>query len=48
MRKVMEYLNVFRKYFRDRQDVSDKIQTLISFIKYELQTSIETDTYCKK
>ena len=44
----MEYLSVFRKYFRDRQDVSDKIQTLISFIKYELQTSIQTNRSHKK
>ena len=48
MKKVIEYLNVFRRYFRVRQDVSDEIQTSISFIKYELQTSIENNIYCKK
>ena len=41
MKKVIEDLNVFRKYFRIRQEVSDKIQTSISFVKDELQISIE-------
>ena len=36
-------MNNFRKYFRGRQDVSDEIKTNISFIKYYLQTSNETD-----
>ena len=36
-------MNIFRKYFRGRQDVSDEIKTNISFIKYYLQTSNETD-----
>ena len=48
MKKVIEYLNVFRRYFRVRQDVSDEIQTSISFIKYELQTSIENIISSKK
>ena len=38
----------FRKQFRDRQYVTDDIKTLIYFIKYDLQTSIETNIYCKK
>ena len=37
--KVIENLNVLRKYFRVRQEVSDEIQTRITFIKDELQTS---------
>ena len=44
MKKVLEDLNVYREYFRARQDVSDEIQTKIPFIKDELQTSIETHT----
>ena len=48
VKKVFEDLNVFRKDFRARQDVSDEIQTIISFIKYELQTSIETNISRKK
>ena len=48
MEKVIENMNLFRKYFRVRQDVSDEIQTSISFIKYELQTPIETNMSCKK
>ena len=48
MKKVMKYLNAFRKYFRAIQDVSDEIQTIISFIKDEIQTFIETNISCKK
>ena len=47
-KKVIEYLNVLRKYFRVRQDLSVEIQTSVSSIKYELQTSIETNISCKK
>ena len=47
-KKAIEDMNVFRKYFRVRQDFSEKIQTIISFIKYELQTSIENNISCKK
>ena len=47
MKRVIEDLNVFRKYFRVRQEVSDEIQTSISFINYELQTSIENNIYRK-
>ena len=39
-KKVIEDLNVFRKDFRVRQEVSDEIQKIIPFIKYELQTFI--------
>ena len=48
MKKVIEYLNVYRKYFRVRQEVSDEIQTMISWIKDELQSSIENNISCKK
>ena len=48
MKKVIEDMNVFRKYFRVRQEVSDEIQTSISFIKDELQNSIENNKSCKK
>ena len=48
MKEVIEYLSVFRKYFRARQDVSDEIQISISFIQDKLQTSIETNISCKK
>ena len=48
MKKLIKDLNVFRKYFRGKQDVSDEIQTSISFIKYELQTPIETNMSSKK
>ena len=46
--KVTKYLNVFRKYFRARQDVSDEIQTSISFIEDEIQTFIEDNISHKK
>ena len=48
MKKVMEYLNVFRKYFRTIQDVSDEIQIIIHFIKDGLQNSIENNKPGKK
>ena len=44
-KKVIEDLNIFRMYFRARQDVIDEIQANIYFIKYEIQTSIETNIY---
>ena len=47
-KKLIEDMNVFRKYFRVRQEVSDEIQTSISFIKDEPQNSIENNTSCKK
>ena len=40
-KKVIKDLNVFRKYFRVRQEVSDEIKTIISFIKDGLKTYIE-------
>ena len=48
MKKVIEDLNVFRKYSRVRQYVSDKIQTIFLYIKYEIQTCIETNIFSKK
>ena len=48
MKKVIQDLNVFIKSLRVRQDVSNDIQTSISFITDELQTSIETNISCKK
>ena len=48
MKKLIEDLDFFRTYFRVRQEVSDEIQTNISFIKYELQNSIENNISCKK
>ena len=47
-KKIIEDLNVFRKYFWVRQEVIDEIQTSIYFIKDELQNSIENNIYCKK
>ena len=41
LKKVIKDLNVFRKYFRVRQEVSDEIKTIISFIKDGLKTYIE-------
>ena len=48
IKKVIEDMNLFRKYFRVRQEVSDEIKTRIYFIKHELQTYIETNISCKK
>ena len=48
MKKVIEDLNVFRKYFRVRQEVRDEIQTSIYYIQDELQTSIENSMSSKK
>ena len=48
MKKVLEYLNVFRKDFRVRQEVNYEIQTSIYFIKDELRTSIGNNISCKK
>ena len=41
MKKVIEDQYVFRGDFRVRQEVNDEIQTIISYIKDELQISIE-------
>ena len=48
MKKLFESLNVIRNNFRDIQYISDENQTSIPFIKYEIQTSIETNIYRKK
>ena len=48
IKKVIENMNVFRKYSRVRQEVSDEIQTSISFIKNDLQTPIENNISCPK
>ena len=48
MKKVLDDQYVFRGYFRVRKEVNDKIQTIISYIKYELQTSIENNISDKK
>ena len=48
MKKVIKYLNVFTIFFRVRQDVSNENQTIVSFIKDELQTFIETNITSKK
>ena len=42
----MKKLNVFRKEFRDRQDISDEIQTSICLIIDYLQNSIEKVISC--
>ena len=47
MKRVIEDMNVFKNDFRVRQEVSDEIQKNISFIKDELQTSIENNIFCK-
>ena len=48
MKKVIEDLNVFRRYLRVRQEVIDEIQTSIYFLKDELQISIKNIISCKK
>ena len=48
MKKLIEDKYVFRRDFRVRQEVSDEIQTSISYIKHELQKSIENRISCKK
>ena len=47
MKKVIEDQYVFRRYFKVRQEVSIEIQTIIYFIKDELQISIENNIYSK-
>ena len=41
MKKVTEYQYVFRSNFKVRQEVNNGIQASISYIKDELQNSIE-------
>ena len=43
MNKVIEYQNVFRSEVKFRQEVIDGIQRSISYIKDELQNSIENN-----
>ena len=43
MKKVIEDQYVFRSDFKVRQEFIDEIQTIISYIKDELQNSIETN-----
>ena len=43
MKKVIEYHYVFRSDFKVRQEVNDGIQTSISYIKDEIQNSIENN-----
>ena len=44
----LKELDVFRKESRARQDICDEIQTSISIIRDEQQTSIEKFISCKK
>ena len=46
MKKIIDYINDFTKDFRVRQEVSDEIQTIIPFIKYELQNFIVNNRSC--
>ena len=48
IKKVIEDLNVFRKYFRVTQKDSDEIKTRFFYINDELQTSIENIIYLAK
>ena len=41
MKKVSDEKKVFRSEIMVRKEVNDEIQRIISFIKYELQSSIE-------
>ena len=41
MKDIMKYLGKFNRKFRDRQDVSDEVQTRMYFTKDDLQISIE-------
>ena len=45
MKEVLEYWNIFRKYFRARQDFSNETQTSLSFIKDKIQNFAETNKY---
>ena len=47
-KKVIEDLNVFRKYFRARKNVGDENQKSISFIKAELQNFIKNNISFRK
>ena len=43
MKKETEDQYVFRIYFKVKQEGNDEIQTSISYIKYQLQISIENN-----
>ena len=43
MKKLTEDQNVFRSEVMVRKEVNDKIQIKVSYIKYELQNSIENN-----
>ena len=43
MKKVIDDQNLFRSEVMVRQEVNDGIQRSISYIKYELQNSIENN-----
>ena len=45
---VLKYVNVFKKYFRVRQYIGDKVKTGISLIKDELQHFFEKFRSCIK
>ena len=45
MKKLIEDQYVFRRDFKVRQEVNDEIQRSISYIKYELQISIENNIF---
>ena len=48
MKKVIEDQNVFRSEFKVVQEVNDGIKTIISYIKYGLQNSIENNIMSKR
>ena len=48
MKKVIQVQYVFRRDFRIRQEVNDEIKRSISFIKYDIQISIENNISGKK
>ena len=48
MKKLIGDQYVFRRYFQVRQEVNDEIQTIISYIKDELQIFIENNINDKK
>ena len=47
MNKLIGDQYLFRGDFKVRQEVNDEIETSISYIKDELQNSIENNTFCK-
>ena len=48
VKKVIEYRYVFRSEFKVRREVNDGIQTIISYIKDELQNYIENNLLGKR